>query len=63
MVVKKDTYVFNCPSHHCTIYNFKSSIVMLSSPLITTEKIAYDNSQLYQLINVINDIIEIDISP
>lgn len=60
---EKDTYVFNCPSHHCTIYNFKSSIVMLSSPLITTEKIAYDNSQLYQLINVINDIIEIDISP
>lgn len=60
---EKDTYVFEGSEYTTEIFNYKSSIIMLSSPLIRRERIAYDNSQLFYVINVINDYIEAEILP
>ena len=60
---EKDTYVFDKPTNTCHIFNYKSAIIMTNSILVQNERIAYDNSQLYYMINVINKYIEIELSP
>lgn len=60
---ERDTYIFDTPSCKCEMYNFKSSIIITNSPLAFREKLAFDNSQLYYVINIIQEFIEVDLSP
>jgi hypothetical protein len=60
---ERDTFVFDTPVVSCEIFNFKSCLVMTSSPLANQEKVSFDNSQLYYLINLIQEHLEADISP
>jgi hypothetical protein len=60
---ERDTYVFTAPEFLCEMHNFKAALIMTSSPLANKERISFDNSQLYYLIQLIQEHIDAEISP
>lgn len=61
---EKDTYVFKSSGNICEIYNYGASILMLNSIILNkNERVPFDNSQLYYIINLINEYITVDLIP